>query len=70
MTRAISVLMVDYSCAIRLSTSISVISAMLEASNRNVLVKGGKYLEAVKDADVIVFEQTGTLTNANPQVQK
>lgn len=69
-TRATSVLMVDYSCAIRLSTSISVISAMLEASNRNVLVKGGKYLEAVKDADVIVFDKTGTLTNANPQVQK
>lgn len=43
---------------------------MLEASNRNVLVKGGKYLEAVKDADVIVFDKTGTLTNANPQVQK
>lgn len=69
-TRATSVLMVDYSCAIRLSTSISVISAMLEASNRNVLVKGGKYLEAVKDADVIVFDKTGTLTNANPQVKK
>ena len=61
-TRATSVLMVDYSCAIRLSTSISVISAMLEASNRNVLVKGGKYLEAVKDADVIVFDKTGTMT--------
>lgn len=70
LTRATSVLMVDYSCAIRLSTSISVISAMLEASNRNVLVKGGKYLEAVKDADVIVFDKTGTLTNANPQVKK
>lgn len=69
-TRATSVLMVDYSCAIRLSTSISVISAMLEASNRNVLVKGGKYLEAVKDADVIVFDKTGTLTNANPNVKK
>lgn len=70
LTRATSVLMVDYSCAIRLSTSISVISAMLEASNRNVLVKGGKYLESVKDADVIVFDKTGTLTNANPQVKK
>ena len=69
-TRATSVLMVDYSCAIRLSTSISVISAMLEASKRNVLVKGGKYLEAIKDADVIVFDKTGTLTNANPTVKK
>ena len=70
MTRATSVLMVDYSCAIRLSTSISIISAMLEASKRNVLVKGGKYLEAIKDADVIVFDKTGTLTNANPTVKK
>lgn len=69
-TRATSVLMVDYSCAIRLSTSISIISAMLEASSNNVLVKGGKYLEAVKDADVIVFDKTGTLTNANPNVKK
>lgn len=69
-TRAISELMVDYSCAIRLSTSIAVISAMLEASKRNVLVKGGKYLEAIKDADVIVFDKTGTLTNANPTVKK
>jgi len=69
-TRATSVLMVDYSCAIRLSTSIAVISAMLEASKRNVLVKGGKYLEAIKDADVIVFDKTGTLTNANPTVKK
>lgn len=69
-TRATSELMVDYSCAIRLSTSIAVISAMLEASKRNVLVKGGKYLEAIKDADVIVFDKTGTLTNANPTVKK
>ena len=69
-TRATSVLMVDYSCAIRLSTSIAVISAMLEASKRNVLVKGGKYLEAIKDADVIVFDKTGTLTNANPTLKK
>ena len=62
--------MVDYSCAIRLSTSIAVISAMLEASKRNVLVKGGKYLEAIKDADVIVFDKTATLTNVNPTVKK
>lgn len=70
LTKATSVLMVDYSCAIRLSTSISIISAMREAALMNVLVKGGKYLEIMKDADVIVFDKTGTLTNALPVVQK
>lgn len=68
LTRATSLLLVDYSCAIRLSTSISVISAMQEASMHNVLVKGGKYLEGIKDANVIVFDKTGTLTHAKPVV--
>ena len=69
-TKATSVLMVDYSCAIRLSTSISMISAMKEASVHQILVKGGKYLESFKDADVIVFDKTGTLTHALPQVRE
>lgn len=68
LTRATSLLLVDYSCAIRLSTSISVISAMQEASMHNVLVKGGKHLESMKDANVIVFDKTGTLTHAKPVV--
>lgn len=69
-TRATSVLMVDYSCAIKLSTSISIISAMNEASHHDIMIKGGKYLEAMADADTIVFDKTGTLTNAQPVVQK
>lgn len=68
--RASSVLLVDYSCAIKLSTSISVISAMQEAGHHSVMVKGGKYLEAMDQADTIVFDKTGTLTNAQPFVQK
>jgi len=68
LTRATALLLVDYSCAIRLSTSISVISAMQEASMHNVLVKGGKHLESMKDANVIVFDKTGTLTKAEPTV--
>lgn len=68
--RASSVLLVDYSCAIKLSTSISVISAMQEAGRHSVMVKGGKYLEAMDQADTIVFDKTGTLTNAQPFVQK
>jgi len=68
LTRATALLLVDYSCAIRLSTSISVISAMQEASMHNVLVKGGKHLESMKDANVIVFDKTGTLTHAKPVV--
>ena len=70
LTRASSVLLVDYSCAIKLSTSISVISAMQEAGRHSVMVKGGKYLEAMDQADTIVFDKTGTLTNAQPFVQK
>lgn len=69
-TKALSVLMVDYSCAIKLSTPISVISAMREASTRGFLVKGGKHLESFAAADVIVFDKTGTLTNACPVVEK
>ena len=65
---AMSVLMVDYSCAIKLSTPVAVMSAMREATRRDVVVKGGKYLEALAEADTIVFDKTGTLTNACPQV--
>ena len=61
-TKAVSVLMVDYSCAIKLSTPIAVISAIKEAADDDVTVKGGKYLEAVADASTIVFDKTGTLT--------
>jgi heavy metal translocating P-type ATPase len=68
--KAIFALLVDYSCAIRLATPISVISAMHEASKKNIMVKGGKYLEAVAEADVVVFDKTGTLTLATPQVSK
>ena len=66
--KALSVLMVDFSCAIKLSTPISVISAMREAAECGATVKGGKYLEAFAKADTIVFDKTGTLTNANPEV--
>lgn len=69
-TKALSVLMVDYSCAIKLSTPISVISAMREASCHQIMVKGGKYLEAFAQADTIVFDKTGTLTEACPRVEK
>lgn len=66
--RASSVLLVDNSCAIKLSTSISVIIAMQEAGRHSVMVKGYKYLEAMDQADTIVFDKTGTLTNAQPFV--
>lgn len=66
--RALSVLMVDYSCAIKLSTPIAVMSAMREATNHNIVAKGGKFLEAFAAADTIVFDKTGTLTNAKPEV--
>ena len=69
MTRASSMLMVDFSCAIKLSTSISVISAMNEASHYGVLIKGGKYLEGMAHVDTIVFDKTGTLTHAQPVVK-
>lgn len=70
LTKTLSVLMVDYSCAIKLATPISVISAMREASTRRIMVKGGKFLEAFAEADTIVFDKTGTLTAACPQVER
>lgn len=69
-TKAVSLLMVDYSCAIKLSTPIAIISAIHEAADRNITVKGGKYLEAFAAADTIVFDKTGTLTNAEPVLEK
>ena len=68
--KAMSVLMVDYSCAIKLSTPISIISAMREASSRGFVVKGGRYLESVSHADTIVFDKTGTLTTGELSVNK
>lgn len=62
--------MVDYSCAIKLSTPIAVISAIKEAADDDVTVKGGKYLEEYALADSIVFDKTGTLTNAEPVLEK
>lgn len=67
-TKALSILMVDFSCALKLAMPISVLSAIREASLHNVTVKGGKYLEAIADADTIVFDKTGTLTKAKPRV--
>lgn len=67
-TKALSVLMVDFSCALKLAMPISVLSAIREASLYHVTVKGGKYLEAVAQADTIVFDKTGTLTKAKPTV--
>ena len=66
--RALSVLMVDFSCAIKLTTPLSIISAMREASDNRMMVKGGKFLEKYAIADTIVFDKTGTLTNASPKV--
>lgn len=67
-TKALSILMVDFSCALKLAMPISVLSAIREASVYNVTVKGGKYLEAMAEADTIVFDKTGTLTKAQPTV--
>ncbi len=69
-TRALSVLMVDFSCAIKLTTPISIISALKECVNAEVLVKGGKYLETLAKVDTVVFDKTGTLTNAAPAVSR
>ena len=69
-TKALSVLMVDFSCALKLAMPISVLSAIREASLYNITVKGGKYLEAIAEADTIVFDKTGTLTKAEPTVAK
>lgn len=67
-TKALSVLMVDFSCALKLAMPISVLSAMREAGNHNITVKGGKYMEAMTEADTIIFDKTGTLTKARPVV--
>ena len=67
-SKALSVFMVDYSCGIKLSASISVISAMREAASRKIMVKGGKFMEAFAQADTIIFDKTGTLTEACPKV--
>ena len=67
-TRALSVLMVDFSCALKLAMPLAVLSAMREAGRSHITVKGGKFLEAVAAADTIVFDKTGTLTHACPRV--
>lgn len=67
-TKALSILMVDFSCALKLAMPISVLSAIREASLHNITVKGGKFLEAMAEADTIVFDKTGTLTKAQPTV--
>ena len=69
-TKALSVLMVDFSCALKLAMPISVLSAIREAGKNGITVKGGKYLEAVAEADTIVFDKTGTLTKAKPTVKE
>ena len=65
-TKALSILMVDFSCALKLSMPLAVLSAMRESSTHHISVKGGKFLEAVSQADTIVFDKTGTLTYACP----
>lgn len=67
-TKALSILMVDYSCALKLTMPVAVLSAINECGNYNATVKGGKYLEALSKANIIVFDKTGTLTNAQPKV--
>ena len=69
-TRAISILMVDYSCALKLSMPLAVLSAMRECGAHHITVKGGRFLEAASRADTIVFDKTGTLTHATPTVAK
>ena len=69
-TKALAVLMVDFSCALKLAMPISVLSAIREARLHNITVKGGKYLEAIADAKTIVFDKTGTLTKAKPTVRE
>ena len=68
--KALSVLMVDFSCALKLAMPISVLSAIREAGQNGITVKGGKYLEAVAEADIVVFDKTGTLTKAKPIVKE
>lgn len=67
-TKALAVLMVDFSCALKLSMPVTVLSAMKEASAHKISVKGGKFLEAVSSAETVVFDKTGTLTKAEPKV--
>ena len=69
-TKALSILMVDFSCALKLAMPISVIAAMRECGSYGITVKGGKFLEAAAEADTIVFDKTGTLTHAEPRVAK
>ena len=69
-TKAMSVLMVDFSCALKLAMPISVLSAIREAGQRKITVKGGKFLEAMSESDTIIFDKTGTLTKAKPTVAK
>ncbi len=68
-TKALAVLMVDFSCALKLAMPVTVLSAIREAGEHNIMVKGGKYMEAVADATTIVFDKTGTLTKAMPVVR-
>lgn len=69
-TKALAVLMVDFSCALKLAMPVTVLSAIREADSYDIMVKGGKYLEAVSEASTIVFDKTGTLTNAKPVVKE
>ncbi|MDR0624253.1 MAG: heavy metal translocating P-type ATPase [Treponema sp.] len=69
-TRAMAFLMVDYSCAIKLAMPIAVLSAMREAAQRRIFVKGGKFLEAIAQADTVIFDKTGTLTETRPAIVK
>jgi heavy metal translocating P-type ATPase len=70
MTRTMAVLMVDFSCALKMAMPVTVLSAIRESNAHHIMVKGGKYLEAVAEADTIVFDKTGTLTKATPVVKK
>ena len=68
-TKALSILMVDFSCALKLSIPIAVLSAMRQASNMGIVIKGGKYMETVSQSDTVVFDKTGTLTVSSPKVK-
>lgn len=68
LAKVAAVLMVDYSCALKLATPIAFLSAMKEAANHKILIKGGKYLEALAKVDTVVFDKTGTLTVSSPKV--
>ncbi|WP_295638228.1 heavy metal translocating P-type ATPase [uncultured Mailhella sp.] len=70
LTRAASVLLVDYSCALRLATPLAILSAMNEGVKRRVMVKGGRFLEALSTVDTVVFDKTGTLTQSRPEVAR